>query len=58
MIKVTNITAGPKGLHNKDGELVMIEGGAAAEVDVAAGDLNKEWFAHGDKAPKDAPKPE
>lgn len=53
-MKVTNITAGPKGIHGKDGAHSWIEPGAFADVEIDAKDVNKEWFATGDKAAKDA----
>lgn len=53
-MKITNITAGPKGLHTKAGELVMLEAGESADVDVAAADVNDEWFATGAKAARSA----
>lgn len=56
MTKITNITAGPKGLHDKNGALVMIEPGQSEEVELGAGDLNKEWFGTGAHAAKEADK--
>lgn len=53
-MEITNITAGPKGIHAKDGELVMLDPNQSADVDVAAADVNKEWFATGKKAAKEA----
>lgn len=53
-MKVTNITAGPKGLHTKDGALVMLEPGQSGDLDVDAKEVNDEWFATGEKAAKEA----
>lgn len=56
MAKITNITAGPKGLHDKDGVLVMLEAGETVDIDLGSGDLNKEWFGTGAHAAKEAEK--
>lgn len=56
MTKITNITAGPKGLHDKDGALVMLEPGETADIELGAGDLNEEWFGTGARAAKEAEK--
>ncbi len=56
MTKITNITAGPKGLHDKSGVLVMLEPGQSEDIDLGSGDLNKEWFGTGAHATKEAEK--
>jgi hypothetical protein len=56
MAKITNITAGPKGLHDKDGALVMLEPGQTEDIELGAGELNKEWFGTGAHAAKEAEK--
>lgn len=56
MAKITNITAGPKGIHDKNGALVMLEPGQSDDIDLGTGDLNKEWFGTGAHAAKDAEK--
>lgn len=56
MTKLTNTTAGPKGIHDKEGTLVMIEPNASADVELDAKDVNKDWFATGEKAAKEAEK--
>lgn len=55
-MKITNVTAGPKGLHTKDGALVMLEPGQSEDIDVVASEVNDEWFATGDKPAKVAAK--
>lgn len=55
MPKFTNISGGPRGLHTKDG-LLMVERGETVDVDLADGeDAAEEWFAKaGSKAAKEA----
>lgn len=56
MAKITNITAGPKGIHDKSGVLVMLEPGQSEDIELGASDLNKEWFGTGAHAAKEAEK--
>jgi hypothetical protein len=45
MTEVTNITSGPKGIHDAKGKLVMLEAGETKPVDLAKGEKPGEWFA-------------
>lgn len=45
---VKNITTGPKGIRSKAAGVVMIEPGKSAEVDLADGEDEGEWFKFGD----------
>lgn len=53
-MQVKNITSGPKGIWNKDGELVTLEPGEAKEIDLAEGEEAGEWFEFGGKPAKAA----
>jgi hypothetical protein len=55
MAKFTNISGGARGLHTKDG-LLMVERGETVDVDLADNEeANEEWFAKaGSKAAKEA----
>ena len=55
MAKFTNISDGPRGLHTKDG-LLMVERGDTVDVELAEGEEPaEEWFAKaGSKAAKEA----
>lgn len=39
MAKFENVTPGPKGVYNTDGQLIWIEGGAFEDVEVSEGEL-------------------
>lgn len=51
---VTNISAGPRGIRNKDGDLVTLEPGEAKEIELAEGEEAGEWFEFGGKPAKAA----
>jgi hypothetical protein len=53
-MQVKNITSGPKGIWNKDGELVTLEPGETREIDLAEGEEAGEWFEFGGKPAKAA----
>ena len=44
MTEVTNSSNGPRGIRNIDGDVVMLEPGQSAEIDLAAGEESGEWF--------------
>lgn len=43
-MKVTNISAGPRGIHDSTGAVVMLEAGESADIDLADGEEEGEWF--------------
>jgi hypothetical protein len=50
MTVLTNITAGTKGVHAKDGSHHWIEPGASSpDIDLGDATINDEWFVTGDK---------
>lgn len=48
MTKVTNTSNGPRGIHNASGDVVMLEAGQSADIDLADGEDEGEWFSFGD----------
>lgn len=48
MTKVTNISNGPRGIRGVAGGIVMLDPRQSAEVDLAAGEEEGEWFRFGD----------
>jgi hypothetical protein len=58
MTKVTNITTGPKGVRPVKGDVIMLEPGQSADVDLAEGeDGQTEWFSFEDEDATSEPGP-
>lgn len=45
MTNVKNISTGPRGIRTTDRGLVMLEAGESADLDLAKGEDNEEWFS-------------
>lgn len=45
MTNVKNISTGPRGIHTTDRGLVMLEAGESADLNLAKGEDNEEWFS-------------
>jgi|GEM_PF-5814699 len=52
--KVTNVSNGPRGIRNADGQVVMIEVDETAEIDLAKGEEAGDYFKFGAAAAKAA----